>query len=72
MLRVFSFLLGFIFMTIGFFYIILYINLISFGYSLGEYFSYLVSRYECWNFIVGLLIIVITLWKEGNKNDKRL
>ena len=38
MMKVFYFLLGFLLMVIGFFYTIVYINLISFGYNIKEYF----------------------------------
>lgn len=72
MMRVFCFLLGFILMVLGFFYVIIYVNLISFGYNIKEYFSYLTTRYECWSLILGLLIILISLFRKGKKYDKRL
>ena len=72
MIKVFYFLLGFLLMVIGFFYTIVYINLISFGYNIKEYFLYLITRYECWFLVLGLLIILITLFRKEKKHDKRL
>lgn len=72
MMKVFYFLLGFLLMVIGFFYTIVYINLISFGYNIKEYFLYLITRYECWFLVLGLLIILITLFRKEKKHDKRL
>ena len=72
MMKVFYFLLGFLLMVIGFFYTIVYINLISFGYNIKEYFLYLTTRCECWSLILGLLIILISLFRKGKKHDKRL
>ena len=65
-------LLGFMLMVVGFFYIIIYINLLSFGYSLTEYFSYLISRYECWFLLIGLILIIISLVRKGRKNDNHI
>ena len=72
MMKVFYFLLGFLLMVIGFFYTIVYINLISFGYNIKEYFLYLITRYECWFLVLGLLIILVTLFRKEKKHDKRL
>lgn len=70
--KIFFFLIGFILMTIGFSYIIIYINLLTFGYSLSEFLIYIVSRYECYLVLIGLLIILLTLFRKGKKYDKRL
>lgn len=70
--RVIFFLFGFFLMTIGLTYIIVYTNLLSFGYTLGEYFCYLVTRYECWYFVIGLLIDTFLIFKGEKKYVKRL
>lgn len=57
-------------MVIGCTYCILYINLFSFGYTIGDYFSYIITRYECLIFLVGLLITTIALFKKERKNVK--
>ena len=63
---------GFILMVIGLSYIIVYINLLSFGYTLREYFSYTLTRYECWFFAIGLVIEIIVIFRKGKNNGKHL
>lgn len=70
--RIVFFLIGFIFMVIGFYYFIIYINLLSFGYSLPEYLAYCISRYECQLLIIGFIIVLLTLIRKGKKHDKCL
>ncbi len=70
--RLVSFLIGFIFMIIGFAYFIIYINLLSFGYTIYEYLEYCISRYECLLLVIGFIIILITVFRKGKKNDKCL
>ena len=70
MTRMFFFLLGFGFMVIGFTYIITYLNLLSMGYGLVDYFEFIISRVECWFSIVGFLLVFLTIFTKGyDKND---
>lgn len=70
MTRMFFFLLGFGFMVIGFTYIITYLNLLSMGYSLLDYFKFIISRVECWFSIVGFLLVFLSIFTKGyDKND---
>lgn len=70
--RVFFFLLGFILMVIGFMYMIIYINLISFGYTLGEYLIYIFSHYECLISILGFIIVLFCLFRKEKKHVERI
>lgn len=70
--KIFFFTLGFFLMIYGFYYLIIYINLFSFGYTFDEYFSYLVTRYECWSLIIGILIEIIVIFRKEKKYVKRL
>lgn len=63
--RIIFFLVGFCLMVIGLSYIVIYKNLLTFGYSLSEYFEFLVTRYECWYFVIGLLIEIIVVNRKG-------
>lgn len=63
--RIIFFLIGFCLMVIGLSYIIVYKNLLTFGYTLSEYFEFLVTRYECWYFVIGLLIEIIVVNRKG-------
>jgi len=55
-------------MVIGFMYYILYFNLFTFGYNINEYLKYILTRYECYIFFVGLLIFTI-FYRKGKNND---
>jgi len=65
MTKLFIFLIGFGLCTIGFVYIISYLNLLSIGYSFIEYLNFIFHRLECWNAIIGLTIITILIIKGG-------
>lgn len=56
-------------MVIGLTYIIIYINLFTFGYTIKEYFYYIFTQPECWLYIIGLItqIIIIYTWKGKKK-----
>ena len=66
-MRIILFLLGFGLMTIGSTYIITYINLFSFGYTLKEYFLFILTRYECFYVLIGLTLVTITIYTERRK-----
>lgn len=61
------YLLGFLFMTIGCMFFILYFNLFVFGYSLWEYFLFLVGRVECYSFLLGVFFIVFASIRKEKK-----
>lgn len=71
-MKIISIILGFLLMVIGFSYCIMYINLFSFDYTIGEYFSYIKTRYECWFLIIGFLLTTIALFKKERKHVKRI
>lgn len=62
MLRVFFFFVGFWFLIIGFTYLILYLNLLTFGYHLSDYIRFVFSKYQTFLFFVGLLMIIMTIY----------
>lgn len=71
--RIFFFLFGFGLMVIGFTYMIMYLNILTIGYSFTEYLSYVFQRYECLLTIIGFIIINISIYAKGrNKNDLHL
>lgn len=71
--RVFFFLLGFGLMVIGCTYIIMYLNLFTFGYTIAEYFNFIFTRVECLFAPIGFILITITIFiKGGNKIDTYL
>ena len=68
MTRVFFFLLGFGMSVIGFMYIILYLNLMTLGYSFFEYIVFILKRIECIFGLIGLIVITITIFYKGDNN----
>lgn len=71
--RIFFFLLGFGLMVIGCTYIIMYLNLFTFGYTLFEYITFIFSRLECLFAPIGFILITTTIFiKGGNPIDKYL
>lgn len=69
-MRIFLFLLGFGLMLIGFTYIITYLNLLSMGYRIIDYFKFIINRLECQITIIGFILVFLTIYMKGdNKND---
>ena len=64
MTRFFFFLVGFGFTLIGSIYIIIYLNLTTIGYNFLEYVKFIIRRPECLIFIIGIILIVLSLPKE--------
>ena len=62
------FLFGFGLTIIGLMYIILYLNLFSLGYNFSFYVNFIFRRIECYNFIIGIIIMIISMYK-GGKNE---
>ena len=67
MTRVFFFLLGFGIMTIGFIYIILYLNLLNIGYTFSKYVNFIINRFECYFTILGFIIMNLSMYIKGDK-----
>ena len=67
MLRIFFFLCGFGLMVVGFTYIILYLNLLSIGYNFSEYVNFIFSRVECYFVLIGLIILILSIFIKGDK-----
>lgn len=67
MSRIFFFLLGFGLMTIGFVYIILYLNILSIGYNFSYYVNFISRRIECYFSIIGFIILSLSIYIKGDK-----
>ena len=50
--------------VIGLSYMIIYLNYLSLGFTIFEYFNYILSKIECLIFIPGYLIVITTILKE--------
>ena len=67
MSRIFFFLFGFGLMTIGFVYLILYLNIISIGYNFSYYVNFISRRIECYFSIIGFIILNLSIYLKGDK-----
>lgn len=67
-MKVFFFFIGFLFLVIGFSYGILYLNLLTFGYSIIEYFEFLMGKTSTYFLFVGLIIISIIIFGERKRS----
>ena len=70
LVRVFFFLLGFGFTLIGFLYIITYLNLLTIGYNFSYYVNFIIRRIECWYSVIGLLILILSIFLENGGNNE--
>ena len=69
MIKVILLILGYISMVYGITYIIMYINLFSFGYTIKEYLIFLFTRLEGYLLPLGIIIelIALNIRKEKHK-----
>lgn len=67
MSRIFFFLFGFGLMTLGFVYIILYLNILSVGYNFSYYVNFISRRVECYFSIIGFIIVNLSIYIKGDK-----
>lgn len=65
--RIFAFLIGFGFTVIGCMYIISYLNLLTIGYNFLEYVNFIIRRLECLISLMGLLLIILSIYLPGGK-----
>ena len=67
-IRSFIFLFGFGMSVISLSFIMIYLNLLTFGYNFFEYVQFIIRRVECLNLITGIILIVISVI-NGGKNE---
>ena len=67
--RVVLFLIGFGFTVIGLTFIITYLNLTTMGYSFTDYIKFIIRRIECVLCFIGIILINISLYRKGDKNN---
>ena len=62
--------LGFYLITIGITYIFLYINLFTFGYTIKEYFLFIITQIECLTLPLGIIIEILTIKTKKETKDE--
>ena len=68
--RLLGLFIGFGFTVIGSIYLIAYLNLFSFGYNFIDYVHYICGQLECIYFIVGILMMLLSIYLPGGKKDE--
>lgn len=66
MLRIILFIIGYIFSVIGLFFIFLYLNLFSIGYSFLEFVYFIIRSIYCDLFFIGIILIILALRRKHN------
>lgn len=62
-MRIILYIISFILMIIGMTFMMLYINLFSFGYTMFEYLEFIFTNIECLVFFIGFGILLKLLWR---------
>ena len=59
--------LGIFLTSLGLMFILLYTNVLTMGYTFLEFVNFISKRFECWFFIIGIILIIIALerWKKN-------
>ncbi len=57
--------LGILFVSIGLFFCILYLNLFSFGYTFFDYVYFIIRRIECHILWIGIVLLFFVLHRKG-------
>lgn len=65
--RISIFVIGVILCSSALCFIILYLNLLNMGYTFGDYVKFIIKRIECWNLILGCLLIFFSMVKRKEK-----
>lgn len=67
MFRILLYILGIILTSIGLFFIIIYLNLLTIGYSFSDYVNFIIRRPEFYYLIVGFIILTLTIILSGGE-----
>ena len=69
--RIICFFMGILFTVTGFVNIILYLNLLSIGYSFFEYVNFIIRRIEVLSLFIGMFMLFISIFYR-RKNEIHL
>ena len=69
--RIICFFMGILFTVTGFVNLILYLNLLSIGYSFFEYVNFIIRRIEVLSLFIGMFMLFISIF-YGRKDEIHL
>lgn len=61
MFKIIIYLLGVFFTSIGIFFTIIYLNLLTLGYSFSDFVKFISRKLEFWFILIGIILIMISL-----------
>lgn len=61
MFKIFLYFLSIIFISFGIFFTIIYLNLLTMGYSFSEFVKFISRKIEFWFILIGLIMLFISL-----------
>ena len=61
MFKLILYFLGVFFTSLGIFFTIIYLNLLSMGYTFSEFVKFISSKIEFWFILLGILLIILSL-----------
>jgi len=64
MYKLFTLFLGIILTSVGLFFLILYLNLFTLGYSFFDFVKFIIRKPECWLFTIGLILLYLSLGRR--------
>lgn len=71
LIRIITFLTGFILSSISLTFIILYLNIINLGYTFLDFLNFIIRKWELYLLFIGIILMIIAFRKD-RKNDIRL
>ena len=60
--------LGILMCSIGLFFLVLYLNVLSMGYSFFEYVHFISRKMECWLVVWGVLLLALNHYERRHKD----
>lgn len=61
MFKLFLYILGILFTSTGLFFTIIYLNLLTIGYTFPEFVNFISRKLEFWFIFIGLICLIISL-----------
>ncbi len=68
LIKIITFIIGFILSSISLTFIILYLNIINLGYTFLDFLNFIIRKWELYLFFIGIILMIIGLRKDKN-ND---
>jgi hypothetical protein len=62
--KIFLLILGSLLCSISLFFSIIYLNLLTIGYTFLEYVKFINTRFECLCFYIGVILIIVSLERK--------